>query len=146
MSSHLGVRTRIGDTLTFESLSPTVGDIAEAEWTLMTLAEFLPPDNYRKKTPVIQETEVTFSFDGDGISGKSGCNSYEGLATIKGGSITMNVQSFVHTDNACEGPDDLMEQEESYLDLLPRLTRYRMYGDYLLMQPDNDIFLLFRAK
>ena len=79
-------------------------------------------------------------FGGDGISGKSGCNSYAGLATIKSGSITMDVQSFVHTDNACRGPDGLMEQEESYLDLLPRLTRYHVYG------ADNDMFLLFRDK
>ena len=146
VSSHLEIRTRIGDTLTFEAFSPTVGDIDEAEWVLMTFGEFLPPDNYRKKTPVIQGTEVTISFDVDGISGKSGCNSYEGLATIRGGSISMDIQSFVHTDNACQGPDGLMEQEESYLDLLPRLTRYRMYGDYLLMQPDNDMFLLFQAR
>ena len=40
----------------------------------------------------------------------------------------MDVQSFVRTDKGCQGPDGLMEQEERYLDLLPRLTRYRMYG------------------
>ena len=145
-SSHLGIRTRIGDILTLESLPPTVGDIAEAEWTLMTLGEFLPPDNYRKNTPVVQGTEVTISFDGDGISGTSGCNSYEGLVSIEGTSITMDVKSLVHTEKACQGPDGLMEQEERYFDLLPRLTRYGMYGDFLLLQADDDMFLLFQAK
>ena len=39
-----------------------------------------------------------------------------------------------------------MEQEEQYLDLLPRLTRYGIYGRGLFMQTDDDVFLLFQAE
>ena len=63
----------------------------------------------------------------------------------KSGSITIDVQSFSHTEKACEGLDGLMEQEERYLDLLPRMTRYGTYGDGLFMQSD-DVFLLFQAE
>ena len=39
-----------------------------------------------------------------------------------------------------------MEQEERFLDLLPRLERYGTYGDGLFLQTDNHVFLLFEAK
>ena len=39
-----------------------------------------------------------------------------------------------------------MEQEERYLDVLPRVTRYGVYGDYLVLQTNDDVFLLFRAE
>ena len=149
-SSRLRIRSARGRTLTFEPLRPTVEDIADAELTLVVFIELRQLElgmwNPRS-TSVIQGTEVTISFDKAGISGASGCNSYEGLAMVEDdGSITNDVQSFSHTEKVCDGPDGLMEQEERYLDLLPRLTRYGMYGDGLFMRTDDDEFLLFQAK
>ena len=149
-SSRLRIRSARGRTLTFEPLRPTVEDIADSEWTLVAFIELrqLEPRMWNPRaTSVIQGTEVTISFDKDGISGASGCNSYEGLAMVKDdGSITNDVQSFFHTEKGCDGPDGLMEQEERYLDLLPRLTRYGMYGDGLFTRTDDDEFLLFQAE
>ena len=149
-SSRLRIRSARGRTLTFEPLRPIVEDIADSEWTLVAFIELRQLElgmwNPRS-TSVIQGTEVTISFDKAGISGASGCNSYEGLAMVEDdGSITNDVQSFSHTEKVCDGPDGLMEQEERYLDLLPRLTRYGMYGDGLFMRTDDDEFLLFQAK
>ena len=149
-SSRLRIRSARGRTLTFEPLRPIVEDIADAEWTLVAFIELRQLElgmwNPRS-TSVIQGTEVTISFDKAGISGASGCNSYAGLAMVEDdGSITNDVQSFSHTVKVCDGPDGLMEQEERYLDLLPRLTRYGMYGDGLFMRTDDDEFLLFQAK
>ena len=39
-----------------------------------------------------------------------------------------------------------MEQEERFLDLLPRLERYGTYGNGLFMQTDNHVILLFEAR
>ena len=89
---------------------------------------------------------MTVSFDKDWISGLSGCNSYSALARLEDGSNAVNVNSLFHTEKVCEGLEGLMEQEQEYLDLLPRLTRYGMYGDSLFMQTDDDVFLLFQAE
>ena len=151
-SSRLRVRSAAGETLTFEPLPPTVEDIADAKWNLVAFVELRGIDFgiwHTRLTSVVQGTEVTMSFDKDvvsGFSGVSGCNTYEVLASVEKGSITMDVQSFFHTELACDGPDGLMEQEERYLDLLPRVTRYGMYGDGLFMQTDDDMFLLFEAE
>ena len=148
-SSRLRVRSATGESLTFEPLPPTVEDIADANWTLVAFIELRGLDfgmwNPRS-TSVIQGTEVTISFDKDGIWGVSGCNSYGGLAEVADGSIKIDFQSFFYTELECDGPDGLMEQEERYLDLLPRMTRYGMYGDGLFMQTDDDMFLLFQAE
>ena len=148
-SSRLRVRSATGQTLTFEPLPPTVEDIADAKWNLVAFVELRGIDFgmwYPRSTSVIQGTEVTISFEKDGIWGVSGCNSYGSLTDVADGSIKIDFQSFFYTELACDGPDGLMEQEERYLDLLPRMTRYGMYGDGLFMQTDDDMFLLFEAE
>ena len=62
------------------------------------------------------ETVVPISFDEDGISGTSGCNSYAGPERVHDGSITIDAQSLIHTERVCEGEDGLMEQETGTLD------------------------------
>ena len=148
-SIRLGIRSATGESLTFEPLPATVEDIAGANWNLVAFVELRELDfgmwNPRS-TSVIQGSEVTISFDKDGIWGASGCNSYGGLVEVEHGSITIDFQSFFYTELACDGLDGLMEQEERYLDLLPRVTRYGMFGDGLFMQTDDDVFLLFQAE
>ena len=75
-----------------------------------------------------------------------GATPYAALATVKDGSITVDAQSPDHTEKNCGGVEGLVEQEERYLDLLPRLIRYGMYGDSLFMQTGDDVFLLFQAR
>ena len=145
-SSRLRMWSIRGKTLIFEPLLPEVEDIAGAEWTLRTFVELRQGGGVPRRSSVIEGTEVTISFDKDGISGTSGCNSYTGQATVGDGAITIDVSTFSHTEKACEGPDGLMEQEERYLELVPRLTRYGIYGNRLFMQTDGDEFLLFQAK
>ena len=147
------VRTSVGKLLVFEPLPPAAEEIADAEWSLRA---FVPlyfvhqhPDgsdvwDLRDVAEVLPGTEVTISFDEDGMGGSSGCNSYAGPVRLEDGSIT--VDSLIHTEKLCAFLAGLMEQEERYLDLLPRLTQYGTYGDGLFMQTDDDVFLLFQAK
>ena len=150
-SIRVGIRSPRGKTLTFEPLLPTVEEISDTEWTLSTTVEF--GRGTLRDTPVMEGAEVTISFDEDGISGTSGCNSYAGPARVDNGSITIDVQSLVHTERVCVGEDGLMEQEDRYLGLLPRVTRYGVFGDELFLQTDLDRFgrddepfLVFEAK
>ena len=145
----LRMRSSRGKTLTFEPLSPTVKDIADEEWTLAAFVELreLDPGTWSPRTTgVVQGTDVTISFNENGLSGSSGCNSYTGQTTDKDEAATIDVQAFSHTEKVCEGLDGLMEQEERFLKLLPRLERYGTYGDGLFLQADNNVFLLFEAK
>ena len=147
------VRTSVGKILVFEPLPPAAEEIVDAEWSLRA---FVPlyfvhqhPDgsdvwDLRDMADVLPGTEVTISFDEDGMGGSSGCNSYAGPVRLEDGSIT--VDSLIHTEKLCAFLAGLMAQEERYLDLLPRLTRYDTYSDGLLIQTDDDVFLLFQAK
>ena len=147
------VRTSVGKILVFEPLLPAAEEIVDAEWSLRA---FVPlyfvhqhPDgsdvwDLRDIADVLPGTEVTISFDEDGMGGSSGCNSYAGPVRLEDGSIT--VDSLIHTEKLCAFLAGLMAQEERYLDLLPRLTRYDTYSDGLLIQTDDDVFLLFQAK
>ena len=92
---------------------------------------------------VVEGTDVTLSFDEHGVSGFSGCNSYAGPAMVGNGSVAIDSQSFFWTAKLCDHLGRVMEQEERYLDLLPRMTRYDTYGNSMFMQTDDDTFLLF---
>ena len=154
-TGRLNIRTSLGKMLVFEPLPPAVEEIVGKEWSLrafvpLHFVDQLPggPEvwSLRDVEEVIPGTDVTVSFDEDGLEGSSGCNSYAVPVRREGGSITVDVDSFTHTTNLCEGLDGLMDQEERYLDLLPRLTQYGTYSDGLFFETDDDVFLLFRAK
>lgn len=141
----LRIRSSRGKTMTFEPLSPTLKDLAGTEWTLLAFVE-VRIHGFPETTRVVRGTDVMISFNEDGFSGSSGCNSYADRATVEDGAGTIGVQALTHTDRVCEGSDALMEQEERFLELLPRLQRYGTYGDGLFLQTDNRVFLLFEAR
>ncbi len=145
-SSLLRIWSIRGKTLTFEPLPQIVEDIADSVWTLWKFIEIRQDVGVPQHSSVVEGSEVTILFDEDGISGSSGCNPYAALAMVKDGSITIDAQSLDHTDKDCGDVEGLVDQEERYLDLLPRLIRYGMYGDSLFMQTGNDVFLLFQAR
>ena len=142
-SRRLELRSSRGKTLNFKPVPPAVQDIADAEWTLRVVVEVREGLAFRDRD-VVEGTEVTMLFDESGISGTSGCNPYSGLATVEDGSITVD-DKLLRAERACEGPDGVMEQERLYLDLLPQVTRYSIFGDELFLQA-GDVFLLFQTK
>ena len=147
-SNRLTIRSARGKTLTFEQLQPTVEDIADAKWLLVAFIELRELDFgmwFPRTTTAIQGTDLALSFNGDVISGTSGCNSYSASATVGDRSVTIDTQTFFYAELSCKDSKGLMEQEERYLDLLPRLTRYGIHGENLFMYTDDDVFLLFRS-
>ena len=147
-SIRLRMRSTTGTTLTFEQLPPTVEDVAVAEWVLIALTELRQLEFgmwHNRVQNAAAGVDLTLSFHTDGISGTTGCNSYGAEAAVGDGSITIDAETYFYTELGCYDSDGVMEQEEWYLDVLPRVTRYGVYGDYLVLQTNGDVFLLFRA-
>ena len=145
----LRMRSSRGKTLIFEPLPPTFEDIGEAEWSLVAFVELRDDGSGMRHplaTELVQGTDVTMSFDKYVISGSSGCNSYTGQAAAADGAIIIDIRTFSHTADVCEEPDWLMEQEERFLDLLPRMKWYGTYGNGMFLHTDDDVFMLFDAR
>ena len=145
----LRMRSTTGETLTFEPLPLIVEDVSGTEWVLIAIIELrqlnLGMWNTRTHNAAVG-AELTLSFDGSGISGSTGCNSYGTEATVGDGLVTINPETYFYTELGCHDLEGVMEQEERYLDVLPGVTRYGVYADHLVMQTNDDVFLLFRAE
>lgn len=148
-SIRLRIRSTTGKTRTFGQLLPIVEDVADAEWVLLGLTELYQLEFgiwHHRTDKASEEADLTLSFQGDGISGWTGCNSYGAEARVEDGGFKLNAETFFYTEMACDDMERVMEQEERYLDILPDVTKYGVYGDHLVLQTNDDVFLLFRAK
>ena len=79
----------------------------------------------------IAGTELTATFaDDESVSGSSGCNTYTAEFTTDKGAI--RIQDVAGTEKACAEPAGVMEQEATYLALLPsRVVKFRLDGNAL---------------
>lgn len=148
-SSRLTMRSSRGKTLAFEPLPASVEDVADAEWLLVAFVEVSPLEFGMWRTReglAVKGADLTLTFGGDGISGSTGCNSYGAEAIMGDGSIAVSADTLFWTEKWCEEPERVMEQEERFLELLPSFTRFEVFGDYLVLWVDRDMFALFRAE
>lgn len=94
--------------------------------------------------PALSNSEVTLKFDADGRSGgKAGCNSY-GAGYHRTGSALTFEQPF-STRMFCS-PDELMAQEQAFLDLLSRVTGLSRTGDRLELHTEDGKTVVFHLK
>ena len=146
--SVLRIRTRRGRTLLFEYLPPVVDSIFAGRWSLTTFVEAIEMDSgqtrFSRTTDVIPGTKVTIEFGETGVSGSAGCNSYN--APVEAEDATISVGAASVTRAWCDDPERLMEQERRYLDILSRVTRFRIYGDRMSLHTDDDEALLFQTE
>ena len=78
----------------------------------------------------IAGTELTATFaDDESLSGSSGCNTYTAEYTTDKGAI--QIQDVAGTEKACAEPAGVMEQEATYLALLPSVVKFRLDGNAL---------------
>lgn len=77
----------------------------------------------------LPDTSITINFPASGqLSGNSGCNTYNGsFSTTPDGSLT--IEGVFATNIAC--PEPIMQQEQTYLGLLPTAARYQISGPTL---------------
>lgn len=79
-------------------------------------------------TPVVAGSAITLTFEENGqISGESGCNFYRGSYSESGAALEF--EEITGTLKACE--DQIMEQEQQYLQALRSASRFTIEGDSL---------------
>jgi heat shock protein HslJ len=91
-------------------------------------------------------TEITATFAQDGtLSGSAGCNRYSAGYTVDGGAIA--IERPVLTRKACTSPDGVMEQEQQYVEALPRAASFTLEGERLtLLAADGTIIASYEAS
>ena len=162
----LRIRTGRGYPLDFEELLPAVVSISDAEWSLQSFIE-VRWEEYRYGGPpcvvnvlpgsdiVARFTEMTVSGTVDGreysrddlsISVvRPGESSTEGLAGLDPWSNDLPDGRCPREDGEEVNQQDTAGQGERYLELLPQLRRYMIFGDRLVVLTDSQQALLFQA-
>lgn len=94
----------------------------------------------------LPDTQVTAVFGEDGtLSGSAGCNTYSATYTAERGTIEIGEPAV--TRKACVKPPGVMEQEQAYLDALPRATGYRVEGATLsLLTPEGTYVAIYQRS
>ena len=143
-SSRLIIRTSRGRTLTFEPLLPAVESIADGNWVLKAFVKVHVTESgwrHMRVTNLRPGSKVTMSFEEDGVFGSAGCNSYSAQYSIGDAEITFTSPRV--TRRACAAPDGVMQQETRFLNLLPSLTKFHIYGDRLFIFTGEGRAVLF---
>lgn len=106
--------------------TPTDNPLAGTNWSL----------ELNHGAPMLRNTAITLSFDGNGQAGGSGgCNSYGGSYTIDGKRLQFS--DVFSTLMACLS-DEVMQQEVDYLAALSMVTGYRRIGPERLVLDLRD--------
>jgi heat shock protein HslJ len=106
----------------------SVADLAGTEWVLNRLDA---------NEPLAAQAEITLVFDGDRISGKSGCNRYFAGVTETGELPgDLSVSNIGGTRMAC--PEEVMTLETRYLEALGSVTRYSFQAGKLALTWRKD--------
>lgn len=109
----------------------TLEDLGKTEWKLVSL------DNQEP----IHDTMVTLNFYEDSLNGTTGCNAYQAGYTLKGDKIS--VSEMLVTEQYCENPPGIMEQERVFTEILDNAVRILVENNQLMLLTEDDRFLLF---
>jgi heat shock protein HslJ len=96
----------------------------EASYELVSLA-----DANLDQQPVLDGTTITMDINNNQLSGSAGCNNYNTTYALNGEELV--IQPASATNQACESPEGIMEQESNYLQLLTTANRYNRSGNSL---------------
>lgn len=133
-TSDSGSGNSASPTPTQTSVSPTKTAAVEFAGTNWQLKSGTKDINWAK-------FRITLEFgDAQKVSGFSGVNRYSGsyVATAAG-----NLKFGPMASTKMAGPDDAMAAEAVYLNLLERVTSYRMSGDQLVLLGSQQELLTF---
>ena len=86
-------------------------------------------------------TEATLHFEGQEVSGNTGCNQYFGEYTAGRSELGFGVLG--QTEMACLEPEGLMAQERAYLDALSRAEQFTVADDQLRVLCKGGDVLVF---
>ena len=92
------------------------------------------------RQPILAESEITAEFTEGRVNGTAGCNLY--FADYQLDNAQLDIETIGSTKKAC--PNDLMEQETTYLNFLDRAESATIVGNVMTINtPDGD--LVFEA-
>ena len=162
----LRIRTGRGYPLDFEELMPAVDKISDTDWSLRSFIE-VRWEEYRYGGPpcvenvlpgsdiVARFTEMTVSgtvsrkeYSRDDLSlsvVRPGESSTDGLAGLDPWFNDLPDGRCPREDGEEAGERDAAGQAARYLELLPQLRRYMIFGDRLVVLTDSHQALLFQA-
>ena len=162
----LRIRTGQGYPLDFEELMPAVEKISDTEWSLQSIIEVRREEYRAGGPPCVQnalpgsdiiarftETSVRGTVDGRDYSRddltlamvKPGESNTEGLAGLDPWYNDLPDGRCPREDGEEASKPDTAGQVELYLELLPQLRRYLIFGDRLVVLTDYHQALLFQT-
>ena len=106
--------------------------LTDTSWTLLSVGS----------NPAIGNVEVEFSEE-SGISGWTGCNSYDGRYSASGSSFT--IEELRWTEVGCPSRE-LFTQESLYTDLLVNAEEFSISGSQLTITSSDGRAITFALK
>ena len=110
-------------------------DKLDQEWFLVSF------DDQGNKKKVIANTQTTIQFSTERLSGSAGCNRYFAGYQLKNG-YDLTIERIVATEMACPDPVGIMQQEDTYLQLLSRAKAYYIRDGQLTLYNENKVTIL----
>ncbi|WP_292729529.1 META domain-containing protein [Methanoculleus sp.] len=138
-SDRLVLTDETGTDLLFFVQAPAVppAPLAGTEWTLESYSQ-----DGETVSSLIVGTTVTATFSPEGkVTGSAGCNAYGAGYLLDGAKIT--IEPPISTKMNCNDPEGVMGQENTYLNLLPSVSSYRVEGNHLVLSDATGADLLF---
>ncbi len=123
----LSISTADGQTLVFEA----VYRVTAQHWSLMSIDDEV----------LVENTQITLSFDDTRGFGSAGCNTYNASYEITGADISFGAAA--STRMAC--PGDITAQEQAYLEALSIADSYSVTADTLTLSSEDGLTLIFEA-
>lgn len=85
---------------------------------------------------------ITMMLDDDGrVSGNGGCNDYSGSYQIDGASLTFGMM--IATEMACPEPEGIMETENAFLTMFPKVSSYEIQDEKLVFFDKSGVKLAY---
>ena len=110
-------------------------DQLDQEWFLVSF------DDQGSKKKVIANTQTTIQFSTERLSGSAGCNRYFAGYQLKN-RYDLTIERIVATEMACPDPVGIMQQEDTYLQLLSRAKAYYIRDGQLTLYNENKVTIL----
>ena len=86
----------------------------------------------------------TLEFEGDTVSGNASCNTYSGSYQIKGETISFG--PLARTEMYCMEPEWVMDQEQTYLEILEAAQRFELTENILTIYSDSGATVTFQTR
>ena len=86
----------------------------------------------------------TLEFEDDTVSGNASCNIYSGGYQIRGEIISFG--PLTRTEMYCMEPECIMDQEQTYFEILEKAQQFKMVEDSLTIYSDSGKTLIFQTR